>query len=73
MTTDSWNGCRTLICTNSGSSMQVLACNKPDGGPTHFEMYKQSQVGTAVSKICIGSACISTNGFASSGNFPVCK
>jgi hypothetical protein len=66
--TDSWSGCRKLICTNAGSSMQVLACDKTG----FFEMYKQSQTGTAVSKICIGTTCISDNGYAKSSNFPIC-
>ncbi len=71
-TTDNKGGCRTLVCTNGGDSMQVQACDKPTStNPDHFEMYKQSQVGTSVSKICLASTCISNNGFASQ-NFPVC-
>jgi hypothetical protein len=69
ITTDNKAGCRTLICTNGDSSMQVLACDKTG----FFEMYKQSSSGTAVSKICIGTTCISDNGYAKSGNYPICS
>jgi hypothetical protein len=69
ITTDNKAGCRTLICTNGGSNMQVLACDKSG----FFEMYKQSQTGTAVSKICIGTTCISDNGYAKSVNYPICS
>jgi hypothetical protein len=68
ITTDSWNGCRTLICTASGSSMQVQACDKSG----YFEMYKQVVSGSAVTQICIGSTCIGTNGYAKSSNYPIC-
>ncbi len=68
-TTDNWDGCRTLVCTSANSnSMKVLACDKS----SKFEMYKQSQQGNAVTKVCIGNACISDGGFASSGTFPIC-
>jgi hypothetical protein len=68
ITTDNKAGCRTLICTNGGSSMQVLSCDKTG----FFEMYKQSQTGTLVTKICIDSTCISNNGYAKSSNYPIC-
>jgi|GEM_PF-3807030 len=69
ITTDTSNGCRTIICTNGDSNMQVLACDK--SGPARFEMYKQGRSGTAVSKICLGTTCISNNGYASS-DYPYC-
>jgi hypothetical protein len=64
--------CKTVICTNGASSMKILACNKPDNGLQYFEMYRQSQNGTAIKKICIGTTCISTDGYVKSKNYPVC-
>jgi plastocyanin len=74
VTQDTMGGtCRTLVCTNGGSSLKVLACDKPDqGAKQFFEMYKQQKVGSAVSKICIGETCIEGNGYAKSPNFPIC-
>lgn len=73
ITQDTSSGCRTIVCTNSSSSMKVLACNKPtDTIPQFFEMYKQSQSGTLVSQICIGNTCVKNNGYAKSGNFSIC-
>ncbi len=69
ITQDSFNGCRTIQCVNGASSMQILACDKADNT---FEMYKQSQAGTLVSKICIANTCISDNGFAKSSLYPIC-
>jgi hypothetical protein len=66
ITSDTWNGCRTIICGDT----KIMACNKPDGTPTYFEMYKQA--GGSAIKICIGSTCISDNGYAKSSNFPIC-
>jgi len=72
ITTDTTNGCRTIVCTNESASMQVLACDKPTGtNPAYFEMYKQWQTGTDVTEICIGTTCISDNGFASQ-SYPYC-
>lgn len=67
-TADTFNGCRTLVCSSGNSNMQVLACDKSG----FFEMYKQSQSGTAINQICLGSTCISNNGYAKSTNFPIC-
>lgn len=74
ITQDTVSGsCRTIICSNTGSSMKILACNKPDGSsPQYFEIYKQSQAGNLVSQICIGSTCIKDSGFARSLDFPIC-
>ena len=73
ITQDTTDGsCRTLICSNNNDSLQILTCEKPTSlNPDHFEMYKQEQVGTSVSSICLGNACISSNGFVNQ-NFPVC-
>jgi hypothetical protein len=68
ITSDVKSGCRTIVCTNGSSSMQVQACDKTG----FFEMYKQGQAGTTVTKICLGNACISDNGYAKSTNYPVC-
>src|SRR3989344_134325 len=73
--TDSASGnCRTLVCSNGSSSMQILSCDKPDNLTTKqfFELYKQSKVGTAVTQICIGNTCIKDGGYAKSDNFPIC-
>jgi PKD repeat protein len=72
VTRDDKGGCRTIICSNGGSSMQALACDKPSStNPTYFEVYKQTKVGTAVSKICFGNACVDGKGYARS-NLPYC-
>lgn len=69
---DSYNGCRTLICSNGGNFLRVLVCNKPDGSiPQFFEMYRQAFAGS-IPKICIGSYCIQLNGYAKSNSYPVC-
>jgi hypothetical protein len=56
-------GCRTLICDATDKRLAVLACEKPDGKAQRFEMYKQLESGTGL-KICLGTTCISDNGFA---------
>jgi hypothetical protein len=67
------NTCRTIVCASGGDSMRALACDKPDGAaPQYFELYKQAQSGSGVSKICLGSTCIGPVGFAKSPNYPVC-
>jgi hypothetical protein len=48
--------------------MKILACDKTG----FFEMYKQGQMGTLVSKICIGNTCIKDNGYAKSSSYPIC-
>jgi hypothetical protein len=74
VTQDTLDGCRHVTCTSGTSNLQVMACNKPgEYNPQYFEMYKQSQNGTAVSKVCLGSTCISDNGYAKSGGFPICS
>jgi hypothetical protein len=73
VTSDTNSGsCRTLLCEGPGGNLQVLACEKPDGtsSPTRFEMYRQSGTGSSIT-ICLGSACMSDNGFAQA-DFPVC-
>jgi len=73
ITQDTSSGsCRSIVCSNNNDSLQIFTCDKPSSIiPDHFEMYKQVQSGTSVSKICLGTACISSNGFASQ-NFPSC-
>lgn len=69
---DTYNGCRTVICSNGGNFLRVLACDKPDGSvPQYFEMYRQAY-GGAIPKICIGSYCVQFNGYVKSGNYQVC-
>jgi hypothetical protein len=73
ITLDVTGGCRTIICENGSSSLKVSACDKPTSvNPAYFEMYKQLQVGTDVTQICLGSTCIGNNGFAKSDSFPIC-
>jgi hypothetical protein len=69
ITTDSWNGGRTIKCTNGADSLQIQAWDKSG----YFEMYKQTKVGSKVSQICIGSTCISDSGYAKSTNYPICR
>jgi len=69
---DTPGGCRTLVCANGANNLQVLACDKPSNtNPIYFEMYKQSSSGTGL-KICLGTTCISDNGYAKSTNYPIC-
>lgn len=66
---DTFNGCRAIVCSSPSGSLSILACNKPDNAPAqYFEMYKQSQSGTGIS-ICLGNTCISDNGYAKSSDF----
>jgi hypothetical protein len=62
ITTDTGSGCRTIKCTNGADSLQALACDKGSS----YEVYKQTQVGTKVSQICVGGACVGNSGFAKS-------
>jgi hypothetical protein len=64
---DTWNGCRTVICGTSSSNIKVLACDKSG----FFEVYRQSATGT-IPKVCFGSTCIQTEGYAKSNTFPIC-
>lgn len=63
--------CRTVTCSNGGSNIKVMACNKPDGSAQYFEMYKQSQAGSQM-EICFGNDCMSAEGFKRGSNYPVC-
>jgi hypothetical protein len=62
ITSDVKGGCRTIVC----SGLQVQACDKSG----FFEMYKQSS--TVGVEICLAGTCIRDNGYAKSGNYPVC-
>jgi hypothetical protein len=73
ITSDAMGGCRTINCASGADSMKIMACNKPDGTPPqYFEMYKQQQVGSSVTQICLGATCIRDNGYARSANYPMC-
>ena len=73
ITSDTFNGCRQIICASGGDSMQILACDKPTAtDPSHFEMYKQNRVGVGVTSICLGTACIGDNDFVSQ-SLPPCS
>lgn len=71
ITQDLKSGCRTLVCSSGTGSIKVMACNKPDGSPLYFEMYRQSIAGTPP-KLCIGSTCIQNEGYRKSTNYPIC-
>jgi hypothetical protein len=62
-------GCRSIVCTSGDDSLSVLACEKSG----FFEMYKQGQQGSAVTKVCLGTTCITDNGYAKSGMYPLCS
>ena len=68
--------CRSLTCEGAGSSLSVLACDKPDSAsPQYFEMYKQSQNGTGVSSVCLGGSCITSgeyDGYARGPDYASC-
>ncbi|OYW03193.1 MAG: hypothetical protein B7X11_03425, partial [Acidobacteria bacterium 37-65-4] len=73
ITSDTYNGCRAITCTNGGDSIQVLACDKPSStNPSYFEMYKQAQTGSTQFQVCLAGTCISDNGYAKSPSYPVC-
>jgi PKD repeat protein len=77
ITQDSVSGtCRSITCSSGSSSLNVLACDKPDSGSKqYFEMYKTGQTGSTVEKVCLGSTCITNyqySGYAKSSNYPVC-
>lgn len=60
--TDSFNGCRTLVCNGK----QIKACDKNG----FFEMYNEG--GSSSTEICIGETCMSNQGYLKSSNFPIC-
>jgi hypothetical protein len=71
--TDEKSGCRKIVCQSSSGSIQILACNKPDGNtPQYFEMYKQVSNGTAP-RVCIGNTCMQNEGCMKSGAYPLCS
>jgi len=71
ITSDVWNGGRTITCTNNTNSLSITAWNKPTNtAPQYFEMYTKSLTGSGF-KICLLSTCISNNGYAKSQNFPL--
>jgi glucose/arabinose dehydrogenase len=73
ITSDTYNGGRDITCTTSGKSLRIQAWDKPDGStPQYFEMYKLSEfpAGSGL-KICLGTTCISDNGWAKSPNYPI--
>ncbi|MBI2546153.1 PQQ-dependent sugar dehydrogenase [Candidatus Woesearchaeota archaeon] len=73
ITSDSYNGCRTIICANGVDNMKIFSCDKPDGSiPQYFEMYLKNKAGSLVSDICIGSTCLKGKGYEKSGNYPIC-
>lgn len=73
VTTDTFNGCRTIICTSGDSNFKVLACDKPDeGAKQYFEMYKQEQNGDAITELCLGDVCVSSEGYVKSTAYPLC-
>ncbi len=50
--------------------MKVSACDKPDGqSAQYFELYKQSQSGSAVSQVCLGGSCVGSSGYAKSAQY----
>jgi hypothetical protein len=65
------DSCRYITCSTGGESINALYVKACEKG-TNFEMYKESQVGTATLKVCIDGTCISGNGYAASSNYPVC-
>ena len=69
--TDSTDGCRQIICEGSEGSLQVLACNKPDGEAQYFEMYRQAYSGTPP-RICLADICLQDQGMVTSSDYPIC-
>src|SRR3989344_955397 len=70
---DNFNGCRNMVCSNGGSSITVMSCNKPNSGaPQYYEMYRQVKTGTDILELCLANTCIKDNGYAKSGSYPVC-
>jgi hypothetical protein len=60
------NGCRVTACRGPNGAIQTLACNKPgDYAPQYFEIYRQTTTGVPP-YICLGTTCITNNGFAQS-------
>jgi glucose/arabinose dehydrogenase len=69
---DAASGCRVVECGSSSGSLRVMACNKPGNtNAQYFEMYRQGGSGSAP-KLCLGTACMQTEGFVKSSNFPMC-
>jgi hypothetical protein len=73
---NTFDNCRHITCSNGNNSLQVKACDKPDEStPMFFEMYRIGQAGQQQLQICIDDVCLRSNdfqGFARSGNFPIC-
>jgi hypothetical protein len=56
LTSDTWDGCRNLVCSSGSNTIQVKACDKPAATPQYFEMYKQSGAGNGIG-FCLGDVC----------------
>ncbi len=67
---DSFNGCRLVVCDSANGSTTALACDKPDGLNKYFEVYKQS-FGPGP-EVCFAGFCVGEAGFAKSNDYPVC-
>jgi hypothetical protein len=68
ITSDTWNGCRQVSCGSGSDTIQVLACDKTG----FFEIYKQGSSGNAP-RVCLGTTCIQSEGYAKSSTFPICS
>ena len=63
--------CRTIVCSNGTNTMQVKGCDKQALTIKFFELYRQNFIGVPFS-VCFGNTCVKNNGFAKSGNYPIC-
>ncbi len=73
ITQDSASGaCRTVSCSSSVGSVDVLSCEKTDSSGTYFEMYRQSWTGLPP-RLCLGNDCLQPGwGYERGDYFPVC-
>lgn len=68
---ETFDNCRHVTCVNGNNTLEITACEKPDEiNPTYFEVYSVNRTGAGI-QICLDSACIQNNGFATQ-QFPVC-
>ena len=68
---DQTDGCRRVICITDHGSIEVQACNKPDGEAKHFEMTRESISGEPP-ELCLADACMQEEAFLKSSEYPIC-
>ena len=69
---DHTDGCRRVLCSGEQGSIEVQACNKPDGETQYFEMTRESVSGEPP-ELCLADVCMQEENFSRSSDYPICS